>query len=209
MQAAQLGKRTGDELINPLPYPTIIDLIVFRSLPMKRAMSIVGLFLIPALMPTAALSMDLTSSSFSGGKIKKESACSNHGGKDVSPQISISSAPPGTTHFAVIIDDPDAVPVARKTWVHWNVVNIPADKTDFAAGETPPGSELTNHNKRTRYAGMCPPNGTHTYRLAVYALKAPIETGGFFGPSMLTQESFQSKYSEQILDQAQIDGAFP
>lgn len=172
---------------------------------MKLFASIVSL----ALIPTAALSMDLSSSSFTGGKIKTESACSKHGGRDVSPQITISALPAGTTHLAIIMDDPDAVPVAGKTWVHWNVVNIPADKTEFAAGETPPGTELTNHNKRSSYAGMCPPNGTHTYRLAAYALKAPVDTGGFFGPSMLTLEGFQSKYSDLILGQAQIEGAFP
>lgn len=161
------------------------------------------------ILPSAVLAMELNSSSFSDGKIKKESACSKHGGQDISPQISISGAPSGTTHFAVIVDDPDARSVAGKTWVHWNVVNIPADKSEFGAGETPPGKELSNHNKRTRYAGMCPPNGTHKYRMGVFALKAPIDVGGFFGPSMLTLEAFESKYKDQILDHTRIEGAFP
>lgn len=156
-----------------------------------------------------ALAMDLGSTSFVGGKIAKESACSKHGGGDVSPQITISDVPAGTTHFAIIMDDPDAKSVAGKTWVHWNVVNVPADNTSFAAGETPPGTELSNHNKRKSYAGMCPPNGTHTYRLGVFALSAPIEVGGFFGPSMLTLEAFRSKFEGQIVGEAQIEGAFP
>lgn len=153
--------------------------------------------------------MDLNSASFSGGKISRECACVGHGGQDVSPQLTITGAPSGTTHFAIIMDDPDAQPVAGKTWVHWNVVNIPAAHSTTAPGVTPPGEELTNHNNRTRYAGMCPPNGTHTYRLGVFALRGPIDTGGASRPAMLTLESFSQKYKELILDQAQIEGDFP
>lgn len=161
------------------------------------------------LAPTAVLAMDISSSSIEDGVIDTDSACDDHDGDDESPQIAISDAPAGTTHFAIVMDDPDARPLDGKTWVHWNVVNIPVENAILEADETPPGVELANDDEEESYSGACPTDGRHVYRIGVFALSAPIEVGGTSPPAALTIEMFASRYAAQILGFAQIEGAFP
>jgi Raf kinase inhibitor-like YbhB/YbcL family protein len=161
------------------------------------------------LAPTAAFAMEVSSSSIEDGVLDTDSACDDHDGDDESPQITISDAPAGTTHFAVIMDDPDARPLDGKTWVHWIVVNIPVGNTVLEADETPPGVELEHDDEEDSYSGACPTDGRHVYRIGVFALSAPIEVGGANPPAALTIEMFESRYAAQILGFARIEGAFP
>jgi len=169
---------------------------------MKRVLAALAI----VLAPTLATAMDVSSASIQNGVLDKINACEDLGGEDVSPQISISNPPQGTTHFSIVFDDPDAKALDGKTWVHWNVVNIKASNTDFKAGKTPPGVVLENDNEDDAYGGMCPTDGRHTYRLTVFALKSPIDEDG---PSALTVESFLDEYEDQVLAVGQVKGAFP
>ncbi len=76
------------------------------------------------------------------GKIGSIHACSRLGGKDQSPEIVITTIPKNAKFLTIIVDDPDARPVAGKTWVHWNVFNIPVTGSTmtFAAGSKPSGT---------------------------------------------------------------------
>ena len=40
--------------------------------------------------------------------------------------------PEGTKSLSIIMDDPDAVPVGGKIFVHWNVFNIPVNGTTYS-----------------------------------------------------------------------------
>lgn len=153
-------------------------------------------------------SLNITSSSFVDGKIAQRHACGGQGGDDISPQITVSGLPVGSAFLAIVMDDPDAMAPAGKVWVHWNVVNIPAASLSFAAGAKPAGEQLRNSGGGSSYAGMCPPDGVHVYRLAVFALKEKLDTGGFFGPSDLTIERFVSEYGDRILASKVIKGKF-
>lgn len=154
--------------------------------------------------------LSLTSASIQDGKIERAHACRQQGGKDISPQLSIKSIPTEAKFLAVVSDDPDAVRPAGKVWVHWNLFNIPkkSDELDIAAGGTSDGDPGRTSGGVKGYEGMCPPDGIHTYRFAVFALSEKIELGGFFGPSAMTIESFESKYRQLVLAKAVISGKF-
>ena len=57
--------------------------------------------------------MVLSSDSILEGKIIKESACRNKGGRDISPQLTLSGIPEGTKSISIIMDDPDAIKPAK------------------------------------------------------------------------------------------------
>ncbi len=165
--------------------------------------------LLPVLLtPSMLYAMDISSTSISDGIINTDSACADHDGDDASPQLTISGAPDTTTHFAVIMDDPDARKLDGKTWVHWNVVNIPAESTSLILNEdnTPPGEELANDNEDEEYGGMCPEDGRHIYRIGVFALSSIVDTED---AAAMNLEMFKSRFGSQILDQAVLKGAFP
>ena len=162
-----------------------------------------------ALPFATAQALELSSTSIEDGELNVVHACVDHDGEDQRPQLTITDAPNGTSHYAVIMDDPDAMAIDGVTWVHWAVVNIPVDHTVLDSGAPPPGVELSNSDGVAGYGGMCPEDGTHTYRLAVFALSAPIDTDTDRPPEGLSLEDFRDAYGHLILDEAIIEGAFP
>jgi len=122
----------------------------------------------------------LTSPAFKHGEtIPKAYTCE---GKDASPELNWSGAPPGTKSFALIMDDPDA-PVGL--WVHWVLYDIPADlrglpenlpKTKRAPGGAKHGASWgVDSFSRTGYGGPCPPPGKpHRYVFKLFALDKPL-----------------------------------
>ena len=153
--------------------------------------------------------MLLSSSSIVDGKILKQHACTSQGGSNVSVQLSVKNLPADAKYLSIVMDDPDALPVAGKNWVHWNLFNTPINgKLDVAAGAAPSGDAGRASGGSKSYEGMCPPNGTHTYRFAVFATKDKVDVAGFFGPAAMTIEDFESKFSSSILGTAKINGKF-
>jgi Raf kinase inhibitor-like YbhB/YbcL family protein len=131
--------------------------------------------------------MQLVSSAFGqNGEIPSKHTCE---GKDVSPPLSFSGAPPGTKSYALIVDDPDAPdPKApKRVWVHWVVYDIPAGSSALAEGanRAPEGArDGKNDWGRTGYGGPCPPIGRHRYFHKIYALdvllgdRGPLDKAG-------------------------------
>ncbi|MDA0704991.1 MAG: YbhB/YbcL family Raf kinase inhibitor-like protein [Proteobacteria bacterium] len=157
-------------------------------------------------LAASALAMDIESASVTDGVFAKESGCADKGGSDRSPQITVTGVPDGTQYLAIVLDDPDAKPLDGKTWVHWNVVNIPGDHTRIAAGEGPRGDVLENSDEKKGFGGLCPEDGRHTYRLAVFALGDIVDAGDF---EELTVEGFRDEFDDIILDEAMLRAAFP
>ena len=134
----------------------------------------------PTAAPTDAPQLTLTAPGFeNGGRIPVRFACQ---GQDVSPALDWNEPPPGTLSFVLILDDPDAVPVAGFVWDHWILFNLPADSRGLA--ENLPGApQLTDRSRqgtnsfgRIGYAGPCPPSGqTHEYVFTLYALDTLLE----------------------------------
>ena len=119
--------------------------------------------------------MEISSKAFKDGeKIPIQYVMPGAGGKNISVPLSWTGVPPGTKSFALSMVDPH--PVAQN-WVHWLVINIPANVTSLEEGASrkkmPPGSaELKNSFGDIGYGGPQPPKGTgdHPYVFTLYAL---------------------------------------
>ena len=119
--------------------------------------------------------MEISSSALKDGeKIPIQYVMPGAGGKNVSVPLGWTNPPEGTKSFALSIVDPH--PVA-KNWVHWLVINIPAQTTSLREGASkktmPPGAvELRNSFGDVGYGGPQPPGGTgeHPYVVTLYAL---------------------------------------
>jgi Raf kinase inhibitor-like YbhB/YbcL family protein len=119
--------------------------------------------------------MEISSSAFKDGdKIPTQYVMPGAGGKNISVPLSWKNVPAGTKSFALSVVDPH--PVAQN-WVHWLVVNIPANTASIEEGASrkkmPPGSvELQNSFGDIGYGGPQPPRGTgdHPYVFTLYAL---------------------------------------
>jgi Raf kinase inhibitor-like YbhB/YbcL family protein len=112
--------------------------------------------------------------------------------------------------FALIMDDPDAVPVAGFVWDHWLLFNLPVQVTSLAEG-VPQDGELAdgsrqgqNSANRLGYAGPCPPGGqTHGYVFRLYALDTTLEL-----PAGASKEEILGAMEGHILAQAELVGMY-
>ncbi len=150
--------------------------------------------------------LTLTSPAFAqGAEIPTVHTCE---GKDASPRLEWSGAPPGTKSFALIVDDPDAPdPKAPKmTWVHWVLYDIPAGTSSLpeAVKDLPKGTrEGTNDWKRTGWGGPCPPIGRHRYFFKLYALDTTL---GDRGP--MTKAQLEKAMEGHVLARAELMGTY-
>jgi Raf kinase inhibitor-like YbhB/YbcL family protein len=119
--------------------------------------------------------MEISSTAFKDGeKIPIQYVMPGAGGKNISIPLTWKNVLPGTKSFCLSIVDPH--PVAQN-WVHWLVINIPAQTTSIEEGASqkrmPKGSiELKNSWGDIGYGGPQPPKGTgdHPYVVTLYAL---------------------------------------
>jgi len=89
-------------------------------------------------------------------------------GDGEAPPLAWADVPTDAAALALVVDDPDA---PNGTFVHWIVLDIPAQTTGLEAGAVPSGAtQAKNSAGKASYAGPCPPSGTHRYRFTVYAL---------------------------------------
>src|SRR3989338_6648150 len=104
-------------------------------------------------MTTEVNIMQLTSPVFEhNGNIPSKHTCY---GDDISPALRISGVPSGTKTLALIMDDPDAQPVAGKTWDHWIIFNIPPTTMQVSEGQEPPGVHGKGTGGNLEYHGPC------------------------------------------------------
>ncbi|MDE2060300.1 MAG: YbhB/YbcL family Raf kinase inhibitor-like protein [candidate division NC10 bacterium] len=127
-------------------------------------------------------------------------------GQDISPPLSWSDPPTGTTSFALISDDPDA---PMGTWVHWVIWNIPASvravKENFPKTASLPNgtTQGTTDFRRVGYGGPCPPSGTHRYFFKLYALDTTLNL-----PSSTTKKDLEKAIHSHILAQTELMGTY-
>jgi Raf kinase inhibitor-like YbhB/YbcL family protein len=114
----------------------------------------------------------LSSSAFSdGAAIPRRYTCD---GEDLSPPLTWSDAPPGTSSFILLCDDPDA---PAGTWHHWAAYDLAADQAGLPQGAAQHADrhgfrQAVNDFQRVGYGGPCPPrrHGPHRYHFRVLAL---------------------------------------
>ncbi|AXU98017.1 phosphatidylethanolamine-binding protein (plasmid) [Erwinia persicina] len=137
-----------------------------------------------ALLSQSALAAGFTLSSkelgagrFANTQLLSESYGFGCAGENKSPSFTWSGAPAGTKSFALQIYDRDAP--TGLGWVHWQVVNIPADAKSIPSDIAKDNTGLPAGTIQTRtdfgvpgYGGPCPPQGqTHRYVVTLTALK--------------------------------------
>lgn len=96
-------------------------------------------------------------------------------GENVSPPLSWSPGPKGTSHYALVVDDPDA---PAGTWVHWIVWNLETTRLEenaWANGKLAGAVQGLNSWRKAGWGGPEPPSGTHRYFFRVYALDRAID----------------------------------
>jgi Raf kinase inhibitor-like YbhB/YbcL family protein len=120
---------------------------------------------------SAAAPIVVTSDAFDDGQpIPRKFSCD---GDNLSPALAWSGVPEDAQRLALVVDDPDA---PSGTFVHWVVVNLPADTNALDEGAS--GLEqLPNGRGDAAWTGPCPPSGPpHHYRFTVYALPGRISS---------------------------------
>ncbi len=118
--------------------------------------------------------------------------------------LTIRNAPEGTAVYAIILDDPDAIPVAGFSWIHWLAANITTgDLKENASQDNPQFIQGKNSWGLSCYGGMSPPNAPHKYNIHVYALSRflPLENG-------FTKEELEDSMNSLILDSYTLSGVY-
>lgn len=154
------------------------------------------------------MTLTLSSPAFvDGGSIPKQYTCE---GRDLSPPLAWSGAPPGTESLVLIVDDPDAPdPKApQRVWVHWVVYNLPPGSTglpeDVGKKEPPKGVSVgLNDWNRADYGGPCPPIGRHRYFFKLYALDTRLE-----GLAKPHKRDLEAAMKGHVLEQATLLGTY-
>ena len=147
-----------------------------------------------------------------GDRLPAEFACE---GADVSPPLSWSSVPDGTTHFVLIAHDVDqAVGQGTDDMLHWMVWNIPGSTRALPEG-VPPGAELPDKSRQISGTGPyyrgpgAPASGPpHHYVFEIYALDAPIDVPAVGQPPPLTRAAVETAMVGKIRARGTLVGLF-
>jgi hypothetical protein len=164
-----------------------------------------GLFISAA--ASTAMALTLTSPAFrQGAAIPSRFTCE---GDNVSPPLAFEGVPAGANSLALIIDDPDAPdPKAPKhVWVHWVVLNLPADAAgvgeNASAVGLPAGAiQGINDYKNRGFDGPCPPIGRHRYFHKLYALDVRLPA------KALTKTELEAAMDGHVLAKAEFIGTY-
>ena len=131
-------------------------------------------------------------------------------GKNISPALSWWNPPKGTKSFVLLCVDTN--PIAHR-WVHWMVVDIPANFHILKLGASPKGMpkgaiELKNSFGNTGWGGPQPPRGTgvHKYVFTVYALN--VATLEISKGTALSEKELLAKLKGRVLGKTVLVGLF-
>ena len=117
------------------------------------------------------------------------------------PHIEIHNVPENTMTIALIMDDPDAMAVVGKVWVHWLEYYDGADKDQ----DIPHSARL--HGKtdfdEIGYGGPAPPNGRHTYIFKGYALNTKLDLNEGY-----SKQELENAMKGHIIAEARLTGTF-
>lgn len=131
------------------------------------------------------------------------------GGENISPEFHWQDVPPDTKSFVLAMVDHH--PIASN-WVHWLVINIPANINKIEEGAScsakmPTGCiELINSFGFKGYGGPQPPKGTgvHNYDTTLYALNVEkIDLSG-----RASEEVLLAKIKPYIIASSTLTGLY-
>lgn len=162
--------------------------------------------IVPRLAPNATgATITVTSPAFNeGGSIPVDHTCD---GKDLMPELVLSSPPDGTKSLVLVVDDPDAT---GAFFTHMIAFDVTPDLRKLPAGAElgPAAGEgarfgLNDYNA-ARYSGPCPPRGeVHRYRFRVIALDTVLKL-----PEGAPKSQIDEAMDGHILGEGQLVGQF-
>ena len=129
-----------------------------------------------------------------------------HGYKNgnISPPLRISGVPENTVSLSLIMDDPDAMGVVGKVWVHWILWNIPPDIVELQENSIPLNClEGKTDFGEIGYGGPAPPDKEHTYVFKLYALDKKLETS-----NNSTKQEIEEVMKDHIIAETQLEGKY-
>jgi len=151
-------------------------------------------------MSSVITQLSLTSPAFTdGGAIPRKYSCDD---ENISPPLTWGPAPTDTATWVLIAEDIDA-----RLWVHWLIVNLPADVLSLAegaSGHVPEGAvEGSTDFGPAVYGGPCPPSGEHRYSFTLYALGERLALG-----AEITATQIRASMFGKVLAEAKLTGTY-
>nr|ABZ09098.1 putative Phosphatidylethanolamine-binding protein [uncultured marine crenarchaeote HF4000_APKG6D9] len=123
---------------------------------------------------------------------------------NLSIPLKISEIPEGTKSLALIMDDPDAMGVVGKVWVHWVLWNISPNTKEILENSIPIDSiEGKTDFGEIGYGGPAPPDKEHTYIFKLYALDEILNL-----KQGSTKTEVEKSMKEHILIDTKLKGTF-
>ena len=128
--------------------------------------------------------------------------------ENISPRIIFKNIPENAQSFALIMDDPDAMAVVGKIWVHWLVCDKLATSTDklYELGAITSEDSLTlgkTDFDEIGYGGPAPPNGRHTYIFKGYALDTILDLKEGY-----SKQKLEDAMKGHIIAESKLTGTF-
>lgn len=118
--------------------------------------------------------LTLSSPDFEDGKRMPDST--GYVNDNDNPELEIGDVPDDAESLVLVVDDPDAKPVAGHTWDHWVVWDIDPDVDTIPAGWDAEGAtEGYNDFIEQGYGGPSPPEGSHGYRFKLLAIDTELD----------------------------------
>lgn len=144
----------------------------------------------------------LESNAFKNGQeIPKKYGYKNN---NINPPLNIKQIPQNTKSLVLIMDDPDAMNVVGKIWVHWILWNIESTIKEIKENSIPTGAiEGKTDFGEIGYGGPAPPDKEHKYIFKLYALdnKLNLNVGA-------SKEQVEASMKNHIIAEAQLIGKF-
>lgn len=144
----------------------------------------------------------LESNAFKNGQeIPKKYGYKNN---NINPPLNIKQIPQNTKSLVLIMDDPDAMNVVGKIWVHWILWNIESTTKEIKENSIPTGAiEGKTDFGEIGYGGPAPPDKEHKYIFKLYALdnKLNLNVGAL-------KEQVEASMKNHIIAEAQLIGKF-
>jgi len=123
---------------------------------------------------------------------------------NLSIPLKISEIPDNTKSLALIMDDPDAMGVVGKVWVHWVLWNISTNTKEIIENSIPEDSiEGKTDFNEIGYGGPAPPDKEHTYIFKLYALDITLNL-----KQGSTKTKVEESMKEHIITETKLEGKF-
>ena len=121
-----------------------------------------------------------------------------------SPPLKISGVPENTSSLALIMDDPDAMGVVGKVWVHWVLWNIDPSTKELKENSIPKDClEGETDFGEIGYGGPAPPDKEHTYIFKLYALDQKLDA-----ERDATKKQIEEAMKNHIIAETRLEGKY-